>query len=58
MHFQNTFHISKNESVNKWVGGRRIQKTTKKCHEINKILMLASPDNSLQNAMKVGVFLK
>ena len=50
-------NIPKNEDVNEWVEGRRIQKTTKKCHEINKISTLTSPNNSLQNAMKVGVFL-
>ena len=48
---------TKNEGVNEWVGGRRIQKTTKKRHKINKILTSTSPNNSLQNAMKVGTFL-
>ena len=39
-------------------GGRgRIQKTIKKCHEINKIATLTLPKNSFQNAIKTGIFL-
>ena len=57
MYLLNTFHIPKNEGVNEWVEGRGIQKTTKKCHEINKISTLTSPNNSLQNAMKAEGFL-
>ena len=57
MYLLNTFHIPKNEGVNEWVGGRCIQKTTKKRHKINKILSLTSPNNSLQNVMKVGISL-
>ena len=51
MYLLNTFHIPKNEGVNEWVAGRR-----KKCHEINKISTLKSPNYSLQNAMKVDFF--
>ena len=47
----------KNAGVNEWVVGRRIQKTTKKRYKVNKISTLTSPNNSSQNAMKVGVFL-
>ena len=57
MYLLNTIRIAKNEGVNEWVKGRRTQQTTKKCHEINKISTLKSPSNSLQNAVKVGVFL-
>ena len=57
MYLLNTIHIAKNESVNEWVKGRRIQQTIKKCHENNTISTLKSPSNSLQNAVKVGVFL-
>ena len=51
-----TFHMPKNEGVNEWMGGKRIQKITTKQHKINKIATLASPNNSLQNVMKVGIF--
>ena len=34
----------------------RIQRNTKKCQEINNIWTLALPNNTLQNAMKVGFF--
>ena len=44
MHLLNTFHIPENEGVNKWVKVRRIQKTTKKCHESNKLTHPASID--------------
>ena len=57
MYLLNTFHIPKHEGVNEWVGRRRIQKTTKKYHEINKISTLTTHNNSLQNTMKVGFFL-
>ena len=43
-------------SMNKRVRGR-IQKTTKKCYKINKISILTLPNNSLQNAMRVRIFL-
>ena len=56
MYLLNIFHIPENEGVNEWVGGKRIQKTTKKGHKINKISTLTSPSNSLQNAMKSGYF--
>ena len=42
--------------MNKRVRGR-IQKTTKKCYKINKISILTLPNNSLQNAMRVRIFL-
>ena len=41
--------------MNGWKGDVS-KKPPKKCHEINKISTLTSPNNSLQNAMKVGVF--
>ena len=59
MYLLNSFQIPKNEVVNEWVGegrGGHVQKSTKKCHEINKISTLTSPNNSLQNAMKVEIF--
>ena len=56
MYLLNTFQIPKDECVNEWVGGRSIQKTTKKRYKINKISTLTSPNNSLQNAMKVEIF--
>ena len=57
MYLLNTFQIPKHEGVNEWLGGRRVQKTTEKRHKINKISTSTSPNNSLQNAMKVGIFL-
>ena len=57
MYLLKTFHIPKVEGVNEWVSGRRIHKNTKKQYKINKMLTLTSPNNSLQNAMKVGIFL-
>ena len=35
----NTFNMPNNEGVNEWVGN---QKSTRKCHEIKKILTLTS----------------
>ena len=42
-----------------WMGGwvGCIQKTIKKCHEINIIFTLTRPNNGLKNAMKVGFVL-
>ena len=57
MYLLNTFQVPKNEGVNEWVGGRRIQKITKNRYKIKKISTLTSPNNSLQNAMKVNIFL-
>ena len=57
MHHLNTFHLHKNGGGNEWAGGGHIQKTIKKCHEINKISTLTSPKNSSENAIKVGIFL-
>ena len=36
MYHLNTFNIPKHEGTNKWAGGGRIQKTTRKYHEILK----------------------
>ena len=51
-------HLSfaKKEGVSERPGEGHIQRNTKKCHEINSISTLALPNNSLQNAMKVGDF--
>ena len=35
MHYLDTVHLHKSEGVSEWAGGRRMQKTTKKCQEIN-----------------------
>ena len=53
----NTFHLHRNQGGSEWDGGGQIQKSIKKCHEINKISTLTSPSNSLQNAMNFGIFL-
>ena len=52
-----TFHLHKNGGGSEWAGWGRIQKTIKKCQEINKIPTLTSPKNSLQNAIKARIFL-
>ena len=56
MYHLNTFHLQQNEGSSEWVGGRCIQRTIKKCHEINKVSTLTSHKNSLQNTMKVEFF--
>ena len=38
-------------------GEWHIQRNTKKCHENNNILTLTSLNNTLQNAMNVGIYL-
>ena len=43
-------------SVYEWADKVHIQRNTKKCHEINNVSTLTLPNNSLQNAMKVGIF--
>ena len=53
----NTFNIPKHEGVNKWVGGGRIQKTTRKCHEIKRISTFASSKTNLDNAKRERDFL-
>ena len=58
MYHLNTFHLHRNEGGSKWVGGGSIQNTIKKCYEINEISTLTSSYNSLENAMKVGIFLR
>ena len=57
MYHLNTFHLNKNEGSSEWAGGGRIQKTIKKCQEIHKIATLTSPKISVQNDIKVGIFL-
>ena len=52
----NTFHLETNEGGSKWAGWERIQKTIKKCHQINQISTLTLPNNSLLNAINVGIF--
>ena len=56
MYLLNTFHVPKNEGVNECVREGHIQKIQKKRYKINKISTLTSSNNSLQNAIKVGVF--
>ena len=56
MYQLNTFRSTKNEGVNEWAGEGRIQRNTKNIY-INNISTLILPDNTLQNAMKVGIFL-
>ena len=36
--------------------GGRNQKTTRKCHEIKRILTLTSPKTSLENAKEMEIF--
>ena len=57
MYHVNTFHLHQNEGGSELAAGRGIQKTIKRCHEINKISALTRPNNSLKKAMNVGVFL-
>ena len=40
----NTFHLHRNQGGSEWDGGGQIQKSIKKCHEINKISTLTSPN--------------
>ena len=56
MYHLNTFRWPKNEGVNEWAGEGRTQRNTKNIY-INNISTLILPDNTLQNAMKVGIFL-
>ena len=57
MYHLHTFHLPKKEGVNDLAGKERIQKTTKRCNEIQKISTLTSPKNGLKSAMKVWTFL-
>ena len=54
----NTFNIPKriHEGVNKWAGGGRIQKTTRKCQEIKRISTFASSKINSDNAKEKGIF--
>ena len=56
MYHLKTSHLLKNEGGSDWAGAGHIQKTIKKCHEINKMPTLTSNENSLKKAMKVGFF--
>ena len=56
MYHLNNSHLHKNGGGSEWVGGRGIQKTIKRCHEINIISALTRPNNSLKKTMNVGVF--
>ena len=51
----NTFNIPNNDGVNEWVGGECNQKTTRKCHEIQKISTLTSSKTSLENAKEMEI---
>ena len=51
------FCLPKNEGVKDWEGEGHIQINTKKWHEINNISTLISPNNILENAIKVEIFL-
>ena len=57
MYYLNIFHFLKNKGENEWAARIHIQRNTKKCHEINSIPTLKSPNNTLQMAMNVGIFL-
>ena len=56
MYHLNTSHLHKNGAGSEWAGERGIQKTIKRCHEINIISTLTSNKNSLKNATNVGFF--
>ena len=64
MYHLNAFNIPKDEGVNKWEGegwsgggGRgRIQKTTRKCHEVKRISTFASSKTNSDNAKREGDF--
>ena len=56
MYHLNTFRSPKNEGVNEWADQGRIQRNTENFHDINNISFLTLRDNTLQNAMKVGIF--
>ena len=57
MYHLNTFPLPRNEGVNWWEGGSACKKLKKSCHKNNKISTLTWLNNSLENAMKVGIFL-
>ena len=57
MYQLDTFHLHKNEGASEWVGGWCIQKTIKKCHQVNQISTSTSLNNSLLNAINFGIFL-
>ena len=57
MYHLSTSRFQNNEGINDCADKGCIQKTTKKHREIKKISTLASPKNSLKNAMKVGIYL-
>ena len=50
MYHLNTFNIPKYEGVNKWAGGGRNQKTTRKYHEIKRISIFTSSKTNSDNA--------
>ena len=56
MYQLNTFKIPKHEGVNKWVGGGRNQKTTRKCHEVRRISTSASSKTNSDNAKEKVIF--
>ena len=51
------FCLPKIEGVKEWAGEGCIQINTKTWHEINNISTLKSPNNTLGNAIKVGIIL-
>ena len=57
MYNLNTFRLPKKEGVNGWAGEEHIKRNTKRCHEINNILTLTLPNNTLQNPINVKNFL-
>ena len=57
MYHPNVFHLPEKEGVHKGAGECRIQRKTKKRNEINNTSTLISPNNTLQNIMKVAIFL-
>ena len=54
--YYKTFRLPKNEGVNKWKGEWHIQRNIKKSHENNNMSTLTSLNNTLENAMNVGIF--
>ena len=55
MYHLNTFNIPKNKGVNEWAGGRLNQKSTRKCHEIKRILTFESSKTNSDNAKEKGI---
>ena len=57
MYHLNTINIPIHEAVNKWADGGRIQKATRKYHEIKRISTFASSKTNSDNAKEKGIFI-